>query len=139
MNVTYHPAEFEDPSPGHGALPARAWNVNSDAAKHSLNADWRFRLSPTATATGTEFKEPSFDDGKWTTIPVPAHWVMHGHGAPAYQNIAYPFPVDPPHVPTENPTGDYRYTFDLPKDWALSKGKVSSLTRARLTPDCAPL
>ena len=26
--------------------------------------------------------------------------------------MQYPFPLDPPHVPDENPTGDHRRTFD---------------------------
>jgi len=29
----------------------------------------------------------------------------------------YPFPTDPPHVPTENPTGSYRRKFFLSADW----------------------
>ena len=28
--------------------------------------------------------------------------------------MQYPFPIDPPHVPDENPTGDHRRTFELP-------------------------
>ena len=28
--------------------------------------------------------------------------------------MRYPFPVDPPFVPDENPTGDYRLRFDVP-------------------------
>lgn len=31
--------------------------------------------------------------------------------------MRYPFPVDPPYVPTENPTGDHLRMFDLPDDW----------------------
>ena len=42
---------------------------------------------------------------------MPSHWQLHGYGAPAYTNVVYPFPVDPPHVPDENPTGDYRRRF----------------------------
>ncbi|MEV0412954.1 sugar-binding domain-containing protein [Streptomyces sp. NPDC050448] len=45
---------------------------------------------------------------------VPSHWQLHGYGRPIYVNIAYPIPVDPPFVPDENETGDYRRTFDLP-------------------------
>ena len=52
-----------------------------------------------------------------TTIEVPGHWQLQGHGRPAYTNVRYPFPLDPPHVPDENPTGAYRRTFDLPADW----------------------
>ena len=35
---------------------------------------------------------------------------------PLYTNTAYPIPLDPPRVPTENPTGDYRLVFDVPAD-----------------------
>ena len=48
---------------------------------------------------------------------MPSHWQLHGHGAPAYTNVVYPFPVEPPHVPDENPTGDYRVRFTVPEDW----------------------
>lgn len=40
------------------------------------------------------------------------------HGRPIYTNIRFPFPIDPPHVPDENPTGDYRRHFDLPAGWS---------------------
>ena len=36
---------------------------------------------------------------------------------PLYTNTAYPIPLDPPRVPTENPTGDYRLVFDVPADF----------------------
>lgn len=119
LNLIYHPAEHEDPNPGHGALPPRAWNADSDAAQLSLNGQWRFRLSPT-TNVPSDFSASTFDDSKWDSLPVPSTWVLHGegkYGAPAYQNIRFPFPVDPPFVPSENPTGDYRCAFDLPADW----------------------
>ncbi len=39
----------------------------------------------------------------------------HGrYGRPWYTNVRFPFPIDPPHVPDENPVGDYRRTFDHP-------------------------
>jgi beta-galactosidase len=92
--------------------PARAW-LRSDAPALSLDGDWAFRLSPRADAP-LDFLDPCFDDADWERLPVPSHWQLHGHGAPAYTNIAYPFPVDPPHVPDENPTGDYRRAFRVP-------------------------
>ena len=48
---------------------------------------------------------------------MPSHWQLAGHGRPAYTNVRYPFPVDPPWVPDDNPTGDYRRTFRVPDDW----------------------
>jgi beta-galactosidase len=114
--------DHEDVTPGRGTLPARAWYARSDARRLSLNGTWAFRLSETAAGTGEDAGfaqdgfEPSADAG-WGRITVPGHWVLQGHGAPAYTNVAYPFPVDPPRVPTENPTGDHRLVFGLPGDW----------------------
>ncbi|WP_432093524.1 glycoside hydrolase family 2 TIM barrel-domain containing protein [Streptomyces sp. bgisy100] len=108
---------YEAPSPGHGTLPPRAWFPASDAARLSLDGTWRFRLSPTADAEDESFARRSFDASDWDELRLPAHWVLHGHGAPAYTNTAYPFPVDPPHLPDENPTGDHRFVFDLPERW----------------------
>jgi beta-galactosidase len=100
---------------GAGGLAPRAW-FGSDAPSLDLSGDWRFRLSPRADAD-PGFADPTFDDSGWATLPVPSHWQLHGYGAPAYTNVVYPFPVDPPHVPTENPTGDYRVRFRLPDGW----------------------
>jgi beta-galactosidase len=101
---------------GHGGLPPRAWPGGSDARSLDLSGSWRFRLSPWADAD-PGFADPGFDDAGWASLPVPSHWQLHGYGAPAYTNVVYPFPVDPPHVPTENPTGDYRVGFRLPEGW----------------------
>ena len=101
---------------GHGGLPPRAWPGGSDARSLDLSGSWRFRLSPRA-GTDPGFADPGFDDAGWASLPVPSHWQLHGYGAPAYTNVVYPFPVDPPHVPTENPTGDYRVGFRLPEGW----------------------
>ncbi|MGW3421708.1 glycoside hydrolase family 2 TIM barrel-domain containing protein [Streptomyces phaeochromogenes] len=109
-----------DISPGRGALrPARSW-LHSDAPSRSLNGPWRFRLSPTASVP-EDFAADGFVDDGWDSIPVPSHWVLEGDGAygrPIYTNIQFPFPIDPPHVPDENPTGDYRRHFDVPADWS---------------------
>ncbi|MEU2336574.1 glycoside hydrolase family 2 TIM barrel-domain containing protein [Streptomyces sp. NPDC013172] len=112
----------EDVSPGSGALPPRAWYPRSDAASLSLNGRWRFRLSPAADAEDDAFAEPGYDAGGWAEVSVPGHWVLQGHGSPIYTNHLYPFPVDPPHVPTENPTGDHLRFFDLPEGWDVTDG-----------------
>ncbi|MGW7408208.1 glycoside hydrolase family 2 TIM barrel-domain containing protein [Streptomyces sp. NPDC054833] len=114
----------EEVSPGSGALPPRAWYASSDAASLSLNGSWRLRVSATADAEDDSFAEPGFDSGDWAEVSVPGHWVLQGHGSPIYTNHLYPFPVDPPHVPTENPTGDHLHIFDLPSDWPSDGGAV---------------
>ncbi|GAA3544864.1 glycoside hydrolase family 2 TIM barrel-domain containing protein [Streptomyces osmaniensis] len=113
---------LSDTAPGRGALrPARSW-LHSDAPSLSLNGPWRFRLSPTAWVS-QDFAAEGFDDQQWDSIPVPSHWVLQGDGAygrPIYTNIQFPFPIDPPHVPDENPTGDYRRHFHVPAEWSAA-------------------
>jgi beta-galactosidase len=116
----------EDVSPGSGALPPRAWYASSNAKSLSLNGIWRLRVAPTADAEDDSFAAEGYDAGDWAEVTVPGHWVLQGDGAfglPIYTNHLYPFPVDPPRVPTENPTGDHLRVFDLPEDWPeLSEG-----------------
>ncbi|MBD0838494.1 glycoside hydrolase family 2 TIM barrel-domain containing protein [Streptomyces sp. TRM68416] len=116
------PGYVEDVSPGRGALPPRAWYATSDAKSLSLNGSWRFRLSATADAEDEAFAAEGYDAGDWAEVTVPGHWVLQGHGSPIYTNHLYPFPVDPPHVPTENPTGDHLRVFDLPAAWPADGG-----------------
>jgi beta-galactosidase len=40
----------------------------------SLNGPWRFAVDPPE-----DFFRAEFDDAGWNTIPVPAHWEMHGN------------------------------------------------------------
>ncbi|MCG7427040.1 beta-galactosidase [Helcobacillus sp. ACRRO] len=97
---------------GEGRLAPRAW-LRSDAPELSLDGDWAFRFAP----DGERF-------GEKTSIRVPGMWQLQGHGAPQYTNFIYPFPLDVPHVPSENPTGDYLRTFELSAEWgsALADG-----------------
>lgn len=69
----------------------------------------------------------------WTRIPVPSHWQLFGYGRPQYTNVQYPFPVLPPRVPAENPTGTYRRTFVVPPEWLLQQnGLGHRIGRIRL-------
>jgi len=95
--------------PNRGTRDPRAWFA-SDAPQLSLAGQWAFRFSERIGAS-LDFVAPTYDDTRWDRLPVPSHWQLHGYGAPAYTNVRYPFPVEPPHVPDENPTGDYRRTF----------------------------
>ncbi len=107
----------------------RSW-VRSDAPQLELDGDWRFRWAPSCGGLGDEPAQPDFDDSDWNVLPVPSHWVLDGragggqdrdrYGRPIYTNVRYPFPVDPPYVPDDNPTGDYRRSFQLP-DWDVER------------------
>lgn len=119
---------WESTAPGAGRRMPRA-DAIGDAPVLSLNGTWRFRLSPTAAGTGSAFLADDFDDSGWDAMPVPSHWVLEEftplaggpprrmlgtEEGPLYTNTAYPIPLDPPRVSTENPTGDYRLAFDVP-------------------------
>lgn len=73
-----------------------------------LNGEWSFSLTelPEQAPEGF-FGEETLSD-KWSGIQVPGHWQLQGYGNPHYTNVAYPFPVEPPYVPTKNPTGYYK-------------------------------
>ncbi|HEU5158595.1 MAG TPA: glycoside hydrolase family 2 TIM barrel-domain containing protein [Streptosporangiaceae bacterium] len=108
---------YADFLPGAGRREPRA-AFASDAPSICLNGRWRCHVAPSVAAAPPGVADPGFDDSAWAELPVPAHWQLHGHGAPAYTNVRYPFPLDPPAPPDENPTADYRRAFDLPGEWA---------------------
>ncbi|MEO5832336.1 MAG: glycoside hydrolase family 2 TIM barrel-domain containing protein [Nakamurella sp.] len=89
----------------------------------SLNGPWQFTVhaSDPVDAGIPAFACADFDTTGWSAISVPGHWVLQGHGSPIYTNVRYPFPIDPPYVPDENPTGDYRLVFTVPSDVAATE------------------
>lgn len=104
--------EFET---GSGRMPAREW-ARSDAQMITVSGEWAFRYSPDPSAP-LDFLDGETGPG-WGRIDVPSHWQLRGHGRPIYLNIRYPIPVDPPHVPDDNPTGDYVRRVHVPAQWA---------------------
>ena len=82
-----------------------------------LNGSWRFFYGATPWTAPEGFFENTFDDSSWASLPVPGIWQMHGYDRPQYTNSAFPFPMDPPYVPDDNPIGLYRRTFEIPKTW----------------------
>ncbi|MTE24284.1 glycoside hydrolase family 2 TIM barrel-domain containing protein [Microbacterium sp. ZXX196] len=103
-------------SPGTGSSPPRA-RMRSDAPSQLLDGSWRFRVSPSLRAApGGEWDRA--DVSAWSTIEVPGHWNLQGHGSPAYSNVQMPFPLDPPFPPDANPIGDYVVEFEVDPDVA---------------------
>lgn len=83
----------------------------------SLSGYWKFFLASSPTSVPANFYDSTYDDSVWETLPVPSNWQMHDFDRPIYTNVLYPFPVDPPYVPSDNPTGCYRKYFRIPKEW----------------------
>ncbi len=114
-----------------GRLPARSFTfaypdaeaaASYDRARSPwvqlLNGDWDFHYAETVDEAPEGFFEDDYDTCEWDTLAVPSSWQLHGYGKPHYTNVIFPFPVDPPRVPTENPTGSYRRWFYVPDSWA---------------------
>ena len=102
-------------------MPPRA-HLADDCGVLSLDGMWSFAYHRTDPAPFVNVEQP-WDEpapaGDASEIDVPRHWVLRGdaYGHPAYTNVDFPFPVDPPFPPDDNPVGDYRRTFELPADW----------------------
>ena len=91
----------------------------------SLNGTWQFKLYERPQAVPDDWMEMREGDD----MEVPCHWQLAGKltpdggtygplSKPAYTNVNYPFPIDPPFVPDDvNPTGVYSLTFTVPADW----------------------
>jgi beta-galactosidase len=96
-------------------LPPRAttqtWQPDT---RLSLDGEWDFHLAKTPDAAAKFVESP----GEWDRIRVPGNWQMQGFwDKPHYTNVQMPFPEQPPRVPSANPTGIYRRTFQVPRDW----------------------
>ena len=60
----------------------------------------------------------------WDKIPVPSCWQNHGYEHPYYTNVNYPYPVDPPFVPDDNPVGVYRRTVNVTAEQAQRENYI---------------
>ncbi|NLV08988.1 DUF4981 domain-containing protein [Halomicrobium mukohataei] len=94
---------------------ARQDSVTASPWVRRLNGEWQFHLAE--TPADAPAIPGATDDVEWDRIEVPLNWQLDGHGHPHYTNVVYPFPVDPPNVPTENPTGTYRRSVHVEEDW----------------------
>lgn len=93
-------------------LPPRAYFLPKQ--KLLLNGLWDFHYA-TSPQLAPSPEETSGKD--WHSIAVPGHWQLQGYGHPHYTNVVFPFPVNPPFVITENPTGSYKRRFYVPQAW----------------------
>ncbi len=88
----------------------------NDYNYQSLNGEWDFKYLPNHNTYQQEFYRKNFSIADWDQITVPSNWQLEGYDKPHYTNVNYPFPVDPPKVPSENPAGLYRKKFYLSSD-----------------------
>lgn len=82
----------------------------------SLDGIWKFRYfrNDSLCPAGIHKK----DLAKASRIEVPGSWELQGFDAPIYTDTRYPFPANPPYVPSDyNPVGVYSRTFKVPAAW----------------------
>ncbi|MRT10876.1 beta-galactosidase subunit alpha [Enterobacteriaceae bacterium RIT711] len=109
-------------------LPPRAWFHGYDSVEKAkelnreqslgfslLSGKWAFNYFDHPQKVPAEFYHQPM--AEWGEITVPGMWQMEGHGKLQYTDEGYPFPIDVPFVPTNNPTGAYQRQFSLPSDW----------------------
>jgi len=78
-----------------------------------LNGEWDFCYF----ARDIDVPDIPSEIEKWDRIQVPSCWQILGYEDPNYTNINYPFPVDPPYVPDDNPCGVYSREFEIREKW----------------------
>lgn len=101
---------------------ARAGQKSASSRYLSMEGMWRFSFVKNHQDAPADFFLPKFDDSQWENFPVPGLFELNGHGDRIYKNINYAwcttFDNNPPIVgETENYTGSYRRTFELPASW----------------------
>ena len=99
---------YENPQKtSENRLPQRSFYIPSNEGAYILlNGTWRFKYY----ARDIDVKAQISD---WDEIDVPSCWQARGYENPNYTNVQYPFPVDPPYVPADNPCGVYEREFEV--------------------------
>ena len=88
----------------------------------SMEGTWKFCFVKDHQNAPKDFYALKYDDSKWVDFPVPGLFEINGYGDKTYKNMGYAwcttFENNPPYIgETNNYTGSYRRTFDLPADW----------------------
>jgi beta-galactosidase/evolved beta-galactosidase subunit alpha len=131
--------DWENPQlPARNRLPARAYafpypdeplamgyDASASPLVMSLNGTWKFHYDPSPAEAPVHYERETFDVSGWDDLPVPSSWQMHGYGRPHYTNVQFPWPIDPPFTPSENPTGSYRRSFVIPAAWTEPSGSAA--------------
>ena len=88
----------------------------------SMEGMWKFNFVKNHQDAPAGFYGLKYDDSKWVDFPVPGLFELNGYGDKIYKNMGYAwcttFKNNPPYIgETNNYTGSYRKTFELPANW----------------------
>ena len=113
---------WEDQSlTGIGRLAARASRFSDSAEKLSLDGMWKFLYLDAPEYSPKGFEGKDYDTEKWDSIEVPSCWQIKGYDRMHYTDVYYLFPLNPPFVPSENPTGIYKREFTIAPEWLKNR------------------
>ena len=100
---------YEDPGcTSVGRAPKRCYYIPGGNAKYSL-LNGTFSFCYYTDGDSVDVRTVVCD----REITVPSTWQNTGIEQPNYANVDYPYPVDPPYVPMENPVGVYEKEFTV--------------------------
>ncbi|MBM7587223.1 evolved beta-galactosidase subunit alpha [Bacillus pakistanensis] len=94
----YRYRDFED---------AVSFNKENSDGYLLLDGPWKFLFLEAPEFSPPQFAAKEFDIDHLDTIEVPSCWQLKGYGKMHYTDVLYPFAINPPFVPQENPTGIY--------------------------------
>ena len=128
------PRYYEDPHTLHvGTEPNRAYYIPAsfpglkpDSRAESdrfqlLSGMWQFHYYASIYDLQTEFYDPADPARGFVPLPVPSVWQHNGYDWHHYTSLVYPFPLDPPYVPQDNPCGAYLCDFVYTPDPAAPR------------------
>ncbi|MDY6889619.1 MAG: glycoside hydrolase family 2 TIM barrel-domain containing protein, partial [Pseudomonadota bacterium] len=110
-------------SPLNGFKSVDHARTNTQSQKQSLNGQWDFKLFDKPEAVDESLLSEALASD-WQSIPVPSNWQLHGFDKPIYCNVKYPFAVNPPFVPSDNPTGCYRTEFTITAEQLAQRNHI---------------
>ncbi len=111
-------------------LPPRAHYIPYDSMEKALAGDKLQSAFYTLLNGEWEFKYFCRDIDcpekitNWDKVEVPSCWQTTGYEQPYYTNVNYPYPVDPPYVPDDNPVGVYRKVINIGAEQAKKKNYI---------------
>lgn len=129
------PHYFENPHILHeNTMPDRAYYIPASGRMEDpvekressdrfqlLDGKWQFKYYPSVYDMEDLFYENDFIADHFCEFPVPGTWQYQGYDQSQYINFRYPFAVNPPYVPVDNPCGAYIHEFQYVKDSTAPK------------------
>ncbi len=107
----------------YGTKEPRAYYIPFESRENALNGtredskrftllsgEWKFKFFSNIADVTADLVEKDYITDNCDDITVPRCWQTYadrGYDEIAYANLEYPFTVDPPHLPDENPCGVY--------------------------------